>query len=368
MTFVVSLPKFPLVDPAEDVKYGFILYSSIMNWYYPPSLEDIREGIKRTLDRSSAAFKIEELIDEHGSDDWLEHLMDQAGPWLQLQLGDAVTLLEAISNFYHFESPQNSFNALWIFAAWFLLCASTDSKFIMKLVWFIIGCIFFFAWPISSLYPRYRLLVSPWRVPLWNVPDYAEWSFNYLQERATFAKAAILARDVSCRSYDGKAGSIGGDYESDTESFHSALEQPAGEDEREFLRFFCTYLSKPGHFVVSTHSVRFTALIRHAEDFYRPYSDLVEMSKRHTRLSMLSPVVNVTSSLDKLELRFRTSGEGPRGGEMQYTKVVTLEKMRGRDKAFNAIIGFSGLRWQHLQKRPEPKEKETSSIVCDNIA
>lgn len=322
--------------------------------------------MKRTLDRGSTAFKIEELIDQHGSQDWLGHLMDQAGPWLQLQLGDIVTLLEAISNFYHFESPQNSFNGLWIFAAWFLLCAFTDSKFIMKLAWFIIGGIFFFAWPISSLYPRYRLLVSPWRVPLWNVPDHAEWSFQYLQERTAKVKATILTQDVSCSHYDRtEVGSLSGDDESDAESFHSTFEEPAGEEEQEIMRFFCTYLNTPGHFILLTHGLRFTARIRHAEDFYRPYSDLVEMSKRQTRLSILSPIVNVTSSLDKLELRFRASADKPRTGETQFTKVVTLEKMRGRDKAFNAIIGFSGLRWQHLQKRPELKEKETRGTASD---
>jgi hypothetical protein len=36
-------------------------------------------------------------------------------------------------------------------------------------------------------------------------------------------------------------------------------------------------------------------------------------------------------------------------------EVVVLENMRGRDKAFNAVLGFSGVRWQHLQQRPEKK-------------
>ena len=75
-----------------------------------------------------------------------------------------------------------------------------------------------------------------------------------------------------------------------------------------------------------------------------------------------------TTGLDKLELRFKNEGwqdggdnsegrgrvegnDGRRGGGSLEDKVVMLENMKGRDKAFNALIGFSGLRWQHLQQR-----------------
>jgi hypothetical protein len=42
-------------------------------------------------------------------------------------------------------------------------------------------------------------------------------------------------------------------------------------------------------------------------------------------------------------------------GEREHADIVTLENMRGRDKAFNSVIGFSGLRWQNLQKKLEEK-------------
>lgn len=69
--------------------------------------------------------------------------------------------------------------------------------------------------------------------------------------------------------------------------------------------------------------------------------------------------------MDGLELKFRSQpifnlvgrggnklqveDEGVFGQESRMDTIF-LENMRGRDKAFNALIGFSGLRWQHLQK------------------
>jgi len=82
------------------------------------------------------------------------------------------------------------------------------------------------------------------------------------------------------------------------------------------------------------------------------------MSKRQTRSSILSPLAKVTTGMDKLELWFRGSdgGTGMHSmGEKECAQVVVLENMRGRDKAFNAVVGFSGVRWQHLQHRPRKK-------------
>jgi hypothetical protein len=86
------------------------------------------------------------------------------------------------------------------------------------------------------------------------------------------------------------------------------------------------------------------------------------MSKQQTHASILKPLAKVMTGLDKLELLFR--GEG-REGDMhdmrvkENTETVVLENMRGRDKAFNAIIGFSGMRWQSLQGKRKKRRKVT---------
>lgn len=80
------------------------------------------------------------------------------------------------------------------------------------------------------------------------------------------------------------------------------------------------------------------------------------MSKLQTRSSLLSPLAKITTGMDKLELRSRPEDGTPENGTGEEGQVVVLENMRGRDKAYNAVIGFSGLRWQHLQQRPEKKK------------
>lgn len=78
------------------------------------------------------------------------------------------------------------------------------------------------------------------------------------------------------------------------------------------------------------------------------------MSKRQTEDVLLAPPARMTIGKDKLELRFR----GERNSDMHNVRhnglvVIVLENMRKWDRAFNSILGFSGVRWQCLQKTPE---------------
>jgi len=82
------------------------------------------------------------------------------------------------------------------------------------------------------------------------------------------------------------------------------------------------------------------------------------MSKCHVHLSILKPLAKVTASMDKLQLILKEEqrkAETGHMGEILGLKTIVLENMRERDKAFNAILGFSGVRWQCLEKRPEKK-------------
>jgi len=326
-----------------------------MNYYFPTSLKELREGIERSIDRGATAFKVGELMDKHGSNDWLGPLLDEVGPFIQVQIADTTNLLEAVYNFYHFRSPPATIASLCLFGALFSVTAFTDSRFAMKIFWFAVGLNFFICWPISSLYPKYRLLVSIWKWTLWDVPTHAEWCFQYLQERAAHAKEVIIPHgtEESLRqetSYD--------DNESASdESFYSARSKSEDIEGTDVLSFRCTYLRTPGKFIISTVGIRFIPLSRLLPDhsFNKSFSALLEMSKRQTHKSILSPLANATTGMDKLELRFRPEHAGPDMTGAQ-AEAVLLENMRGRDKAFNAIIGFSGVRWQHLQKRAERDE------------
>lgn len=45
-------------------------------------------------------------------------------------------------------------------------------EFCMKIVSFVIIHVFFLSWPVSSRYPRYRFIVSPFRWAFWDIPTY----------------------------------------------------------------------------------------------------------------------------------------------------------------------------------------------------
>lgn len=222
----------------------------------------------------------------------------------------------------------------------------------MKVFWFTVGLNFFVCWPISSLYPKYRLLVSIWKWTLWDVPTHAEWCFQYLQERAAHAEEVITAHEAGDDTSTQGAQDFPHVSDSDSDqSFHSAVSTL--QEKRDILSFGCTYLHTPGRFIVSTQGIRFVSSIGQvfsSRSFDKSYSALVEMSKGQTRNSILNPLAKVTTGMDKLELRFRREDGSP-GMMGQEVEVVLLENMRRRDKAFNAIIGFSGVRWQHLQQR-----------------
>lgn len=317
------------------------------------------------MDRGATAFKAGEMIDKYGPDGWLKPLLDELGPHIQVQIGDFASLLEAVSNFYHFRSPQATVASLCLFAALFLLTAFSDSDFALRVAWFVLGVVFFGCWPIASRYPKYRLLVSPLKWALWNVPTHSELAFQLLNERATIAKQAIMAHESNDNIYV-RTGRDSASFPSENEDDAPSSVTPSGfphDEERDILSFGCTCHNIPGRFILSTASIRFTPLtsVTSHRSFHRPYSDLVEMSKRQTHSSILSPLVKVTRSMDKLELMFRGKGEGasmPEMGEREDAEVVLLENMIGRDRAFNAVVGFSGMKWQHLQKRPKSKQGE----------
>jgi hypothetical protein len=339
----------------------------MMNYFYPTRLDDLRNAIERSIDRGATAFKVGELMDKHGSDDWLGPFLEELGPFIQVQVGDFANFLESTYNFFHWRTPFATLCSLVLFSAIFAISAFTDSRFAGKVFWFVVGMTFFVCWPISSLYPRYRLLVSPFKWAFWDVPTHAKWCFQYLQEQASGAREALLSQadDEECVR-TGKENPhilINDDSDSD-ESFESAVSVKL-DPEGDILSFGCAYNRIPGHFIISSNGLRFQSSVGKLhithETFSYPYTQLAEMSKRQTRSSILSPLAKVTTGMDKLELWFRSEESGPgmhHFGEEKHAKCVLLENMRGRDKAFNAVIGFSGLKWQCLQKKMDRVKKD----------
>ncbi|TVY39143.1 hypothetical protein LOCC1_G007326 [Lachnellula occidentalis] len=306
--------------------YGYTIYCVTMNYFYHTSLANLRGEIERTIDRGTTALKAGEMMNQHGSNDWLAPLMDQLGPIFQVYVGDCVNHLESAVNFYEFRSPAASFALLFLLASAFLICALGDSKFAMKVIWFLLGGTFSSA-GLLALYTHATVSSS-------------------LQRNA---REGILSRSSDRNSVRTSAEPSD---DSDSETFHSS-HSVQFDEEIDIMSFGCTYLHVPGRFVISTTAMRFVSSTPLPyESFHKPYSSLVEVSKRHAR-SVLNPLAKITPGMDKLELWFNDEGpqaEMPGMDGMKNATPVLLQNMRHRDKAFNAVIGFSGLRWQHLQK------------------
>ncbi|KAI9828444.1 MAG: hypothetical protein M1832_002872 [Thelocarpon impressellum] len=339
--------------------YAYVIYMVVYNRMFPASIGRLQRSLERSSDRGLTATKVGELIDKHGRDDWVGPLVASLGPSIQLQLGDLANLLEVFANFYAWKSPRKTAASLFFVSSCLLMCVLADAKFCSKVFWFIVGGGFFVAWPVSSNYPKYRLLVSPFKWVLWDIPTDAEWSFQFLRRQAQVKREAMIGqrvrdaveRDATNRGYAGHMTIEGGGGESpspnaseEDEDWYMVSSTEGILDDADVVALRCTCHGAAGRLVISAGHVRFVRSLPKKEMWRRSYQELEEMRKVR-----LSKVVEATTSLARLELRF-VDGE-----------IVRLGMGKERDEAFNTIIGFSGVQWQSLQGGPGADEDEAEA-------
>ncbi|KAL8772839.1 MAG: hypothetical protein Q9209_002184 [Squamulea sp. 1 TL-2023] len=64
--------------------------------FQKPSVEKLRQDVKRTEDSLSTAHTLSEQIEKRGAQSWIDPLIEDMGDWLLLQLGDMANLLEIL--------------------------------------------------------------------------------------------------------------------------------------------------------------------------------------------------------------------------------------------------------------------------------
>ena len=226
----------------------------------------------------------------------------------------------------------------------------------MQIVWFVIGGTFFLCWPISSHYPKYRYLVSPFKWALWDIPTNAEWSFAYLRCQAQITRKRIIERKIEqCQSRElanlamdegsGRTATVsnitvddlgsedkenGIDDSDNCYSWCSAISVAEGFDVRSFR---CQFKTDFGQLVIYSEGIRFVRNLPKKELWRRKYLDLAEMRKlQGLKMSKLAPF-----SSNQLQINCIDGS------------VLQLGRMKNRDEAFNTVIAFSGMQWQSLQ-------------------
>lgn len=318
--------------------------------------------MRKAHDSRATASKFGELIDKHGRDDWLGPMMEDLGPYIQLQLGDMANMLEVFSNFYHWKHPKKTRATLLFFASCLAVTLFTDMAFCVKMVWFIFGGVFFLCWPISSHFPKYRYLASPIKWALWEIPTHAEWSFLYLRSQAQLAREDLINGKIEgkymgevqnsvidpyfegntalprIRVGDDKSGS---EALSDDEGWYSASSSTSVLGASDIRSFRASYQGTIGRLIVYSGGIRLVRRMKQQELWDLPFHGLAEMRKVEGSKSS-----KLISSPDQLELE---SVEG---------RIFSLGAMKERDEAFNTIIGFSGLQWQSLQIRHKTNAQE----------
>lgn len=190
----------------------------------------------------------------------------------------------------------------------------TPQWVLVKSFFFSVGFTFFAIWPISVNFPEYRLLVSPTKRFLWNIPTHGEWAIKYIQAEGTRVR-------ISATTSAPDAGPV----------VTADLRTPAKED---YGFYVAHHNHMPGHLVISKSTVRFVSKRPHSVHFEIAYDDMQSLEKRNRIVKR-----NVPDTL----LRDRGldvviwDHEG---------KEVVLKDVDRRDEAFSQMVGFSDHTWQ----------------------
>ena len=180
----------------------------------------------------------------------------------------------------------------------------------------------------------------------------AEWSFQYLRQKAQISREMMIERKVEEKyiqehtrpareSYLGQLdvlqitveGSDPNVNDDNDEDWHSASSSTSVLEGDDIMAFRGMWEGTVGRLVIYSRGIRFVRSLARKQMWDHHFLELAEMRKtqasRLSRLTKLSPA----------QLEFK----------LIDGRILHLEAMKDRDEAFNTIIGFSGLQWQSLQ-------------------
>ncbi|KAL8784993.1 MAG: hypothetical protein Q9213_003654 [Squamulea squamosa] len=267
-----------------------------------PSVEKLRQDVRRTEDSLSTAHTLSEQIEKRGAQSWIDPLIEDMGDWLLLQLGDMANLLEILLNFYEWRQPART--------AWTLVWFSLGCiAFYLTPVWLLVkgmslfsGLTFFGLFPIASWYPEYRLLVSPIKWLLWDIPNHAEWAIARLQ-----AEGRRQAKQVSNKpeSYAELHGS-----------------------------YTCSSAKHSGRLVVTSEGIQFQPFVASHNQWNVGFNRIERMEKVSVKVLLsVNTVVQIGSGKDLLF--YDVDGSS-----------YSASNVANRDEVFTQIVGYSNVRWQ----------------------
>lgn len=150
--------------------YWWIVYIVLKNRWLKDDVRFLRESHERA-ESGGRPYKLSELVNRHGGEDWLEPLLDELGPQMQRQASDLADWLEIAVNFYQWRNPVATMQSLFLWFVLGLVAAGCSTEYGLKIVFFVAGSFFFGCRPVVSKYPRWRKVVSITRWIHWDVPN-----------------------------------------------------------------------------------------------------------------------------------------------------------------------------------------------------
>ncbi|KAL5411508.1 hypothetical protein PMIN03_004836 [Paraphaeosphaeria minitans] len=277
------------------------------------TLEDLRDEIKHREDQRRTALSLTELIVKEGDQNWSDKLVEDLGPWFMVQLADLANFFESLRSFYEWRDPHRTWYAMIVLGVVTLATALTPMWLLVKAITFSMGVSFFGLYPIAVKFPEYRLLVSPAKRFLWNMPTHAEWAVKYVQAEGTrLAEKSIPVASAL------------------------ALDSPTFDMEHDYNSYSATQGKTSGRLIISRGGFRFVSNFGHNVLWNLPFDQLEKIEKVDRIVTKNIPGKLQEDSGKDLRV-------GSRSGEIHL-----LEKVGRRDEAFSQMVGFSDVTWQVL--------------------
>jgi hypothetical protein len=272
------------------------LYSVLRRKFGYATKEKLEEAQMRAQDATKTAHTFGEVISRHGSEEWVDPVLETVVPTIQPYIKDLADWLEVLNNFWDYRDSRSSDSALVLLSLILGLITFTSTDFLVRVA--SLGAIlaFFLHHPLSIRYQRYPHILLPLHWILWDVPTHTELSFNYLRNQAIDVRKA----------------------------------NPDLDPDSNIFATDCSWEAVKGTLILSLNGVRFIHKFPDEGLWKRSWLDLDEMKKGDGKTAILKTAKNF------LELTFKDG-----------TKY-TLTNLKNKDQTFNVIQAFSGLSWQQL--------------------
>ncbi|KAJ4358201.1 uncharacterized protein N0V89_002780 [Didymosphaeria variabile] len=304
------------------------LYLVVQRRTHGNTMKDLREDIEHRENQRATALSLTELIVKEGDENWSDQLVEGLGPWLMVQLADLANFFESLRNFYEWRVPHRTLRAMIVLGITTLATALVPMWLFVKTVTFLMGLTYFALYPIAVNFPEYRLLVSPAKRFLWNIPTHAEWAVKYAQAEGTLLaqKSVPVPSEVASIS-------------------------PTFDPEHDYNSYTATEDKTTGRLVVSPSGIRFITNFGHNVLWSLQYNQLERIEKVDRIVTR-----NIPGKLQKdpgQDLMF-VSRDGKRR---------ILRKFDKRDEAFSQIVGFSNTTWQSASEFSKSSKGPTQYLA-----